>query len=561
MTNKDNVPGKLDPFTYEIIKRGIGGACREMFFAWGRAARSPIIYEAKDYGGGITNGEGELIMQTTGIPTFLGVLDFSVKELLNARKDIEDGDVFISNVTYYSGTHVSDVSLIMPLFIDGHLDFFVTLKGHWLDIGGMTPGSEPWDATEVFQESLLFDNVRIARNDNIDPEIVKIIRTNTRTPDATLGDLYAQLGALRVARNRMLYLCSKYGREVVKETAGRILEEGLSEAQKHLLELPHGEWTVEDYVDNPLNVDETIKVQLRLKISENEFEADFTGSSPQVNSAINSPYPATISAVREAFVAITSPHSDPGSGFFRPIKVIAPVGSIFNPSWPAATSIFHQASSYATDLIWHALARLIPEKLSAGHFLALYIRKISGIDDLSPGKNFFIAIDAPFPGGWGASYDSDGENAVVGIIDGETYFVSSEVQEKLFPFRVERLTLNTEDGASRGKFRGGFGIIKDIRILSSAASVETIFYRFGNPAWGVDGGEMGTPNHAIFSGSMDIRAKGPRYAIVKQGDLISCRTGCGGAWGDPKERKRELIESDLKNGYITAETAEKWYSK
>lgn len=559
MKNRDTVIGeKLDPFTFEIIKRGIGGACREMFFAFARAARSPIIYEALDYGGGITNGEGELVMQTTGIPTFLGVLDFSVKDLLRARKKIEDGDVFISNVTYYSGTHVGDVSLIMPLFIDGNLDFFVTLKGHWTDIGGMAPGSSPW-ATEVYQESLLFDNVRIARKDKLDSEIVGIIKTNSRTPERTLGDLYAQLGALRVARNRIAYLCSKYGREEVIETARRILKEGLIEAEQCLSKLPHGEWVAEDYMDNPASGGELIKLKVKLKINESKFIADFSGSSPQVKSAVNSPYPATVSAVREVFVAITNPHSDLGSGFFRPIEVIAPEGSIFNPTWPAATAKFYHSSSYATDLIWRALARLIPEKLSAGHFLALYTRQISGIDDTSPEKKYFHLDSGPLPGGWGASYDSDGESALVSIIDGETHFTPCEVVEKLYPVRIERLTLNTKDGVPKGKFRGGFGTIMDVRILCSEARVTMSFTRFRHPAWGISGGEMGTPNNALISGSVHLKPMGALSIItVKRGDLISTRSGCGGGWGNPDERKKELKDSDLKNGYITLETAKRW---
>lgn len=560
MKKDDGVSEKrLDPFTYEIIKRGIGGACREMFFAWARAARSPVIYDAKDYGGGITNGQGELVMQTTGIPTFLGVLDFSVKDLLRKREDIEDGDIFISNVTYYSGTHVADISLIMPLFIDGSLDFFITLKGHWTDIGGVSPGSSPW-ANEVFQESLLFHNVKIGRNDNLDPEIVEIIKTNSRTPELTSGDLYAQLGAMRVARNRILYLYSKYGRDKIIETARGILEDGLKEAERYLSKLPHGEWAVEDYLDDPVNAGELIKVKVKLTVNEKKFIADFSGSSPQMSSAVNSPFPATVSAVREVFVAITNPHSELGSGFFRPIEVIAPEGSIFNPTWPAATAKFYHSSSYATDLIWQALAKLIPEKLSAGHFLALYTKFVSGIDDTSPEKNYFIITGDPQPGGWGASCDSDGENAVVSIIDGETYFTPCEVLEKLYPVRIERFTLNTEDGVPKGKFRGGLGMIRDMRILCSEAKVSMSFNRFRHPAWGVSGGDMGTPNNALISGSIHHEVMGSAHLLtVKQGDLISTKSGSGGGWGEPAERNKEMIDSDVKNGYITSETAKQWY--
>lgn len=542
---------KVDPFTHEIIRNALRTAAEEMFYAFGKTARSPVIYETLDYASAITNRYGDLVAQANGVPGFLGVLDFAVKDLINSRRDIED-EFYAANIPYNGGTHLNDVTIILPVYYGDDIDMFIVNKGHWSEIGGMRFGSWSPDATEIFQEGLQLSNIKLTNAGVLNKEIVEIIRANSRTPELTIGDMEAEMASMRLAKRRILEMYSKYGRDTVLRSVSKMLEDGRKRSYELLKTLPHGEFRVEDYIDDDGIHDDPVKVQLKLTITDESFVADFSGSSKAVEGSINSPLPATISAVRIVYVAVTDPHSDPNEGTFDPIKVIAPEGSIFNPIKPSPTSTYWESMSYATDLVWHALVDKVPSKLSAGHYLTVGATIVGGIDDYRK-KNEPFAIVEPQPGGWGARFDSDGESALVCSGDGETYAASAEVIEKTLPIRVERYSLNTEDAVSRGKYRGGLGIIKEYRILCSEATFSGSFGRSRFPAWGVQGGGPGTPNYFEILGSVQMKGRRIGGLKLKKGDLIRIKTGMGGSWGDPKERDPKLIEKDKKYGYLGGE--------
>lgn len=546
----------MNPFTFEIIRNGLKTACEEMFVAFGKSARSQVIYETLDYASAITSSEGDLISQANGVPGFLGVLDYAARDLIKSRKIIE-GDVYIANVPYRGGTHLNDVTLIMPVFYEDNLDFLIVNKGHWSEVGGMHFGSWSPDATEIYQEGIQFPNIRIAMNDEIDEEIVKIIGENCRTPDMTIGDMQAQLASMKIARRRIYSMFERYGHDTVMSTVQKMLSDGQKESRQLLKKLPHGEFYIEDYIDDDGINDEPIKVKAKLKIDDESFTVDFTGSSKSVKGSINSPFPATVSSVRTVFIAASDPHKEPNGGLFNPVEVIAPEGTIFNPIRPAPTSTYWESMSYAGDVVWHILAKLLPDKLSAGHFLTVGATIIGGVNDST---NIPFAMVEPQPGGWGASQDSDGESALVCSGDGETYMSSAEVIEKTLPLKVERIAINTQDGVSRGKYRGGFGLIKDYRIMCSQASFSGSFGRSKFTAWGMDGGCKGTSNYFIISGSKNIKGRRIGGLELVRGDMISIRTGAGGGWGNPGDRDKKALKQDLANGYITEEILNNWGS-
>ena len=190
--------GRIDPFTYEIIRNGLKTSAEEMFYAFGQAARSPVIYETLDYASAITDRKGNLIAQANGVPGFLGVLDYAVKDLIKSRPDMID-EFYIANVPYLGGTHLNDVTIILPLYYEDDIDMFIVNKGHWSEIGGMRFGSWSPDATEIFQEGLQMPNVKLTVDDVPDKEVVEMIKTNSRTPDLTVGDMEAQIASMRVA--------------------------------------------------------------------------------------------------------------------------------------------------------------------------------------------------------------------------------------------------------------------------------------------------------------------------------------------------------------------------
>lgn len=549
---------KRDIFTLEIIKNGLITANEEMFYAFGRTAKSPVIYEVLDYAVGITDSKGELIAQAPGVPGFSGVLDFVAKEVLEKWSgEMQPGDIYILNVPYKSGTHLNDVTLAMPVFYKDELISMILNKGHWSEVGGMHFGSWTSDSTEIYQEGVQFPCVRLYREGKPNKDVIDIILENSRLPLHTLGDMEAQAASMKVAARRIEKLIEKYRIESVKDAMKKIIDDGYRLALLNLKKLPKGLYEAEDYLDDDGLTDEPVYVRVKVTITDEEFIADFTGSG-SVKGSIASPYAATVSGVRETYMAVTDPHVHLNGGYFKPLKVIAPPGSAFNPVKPAPTSTFWEAMSYATDLVWKALAPHVPDKLTAGHFLSILATILGGIDDRT-GEPF--AIVEPQAGGWGAGYNMDGESGLVACGDGETYIASNEVYEKHMPILVERYCLNIESGTGHGKFRGGFGVIKDYRVLCSEASFTVSIGRNKFPPWGVAGGMNGTPNYCVIykQGEEPKIVRKVAAVKLKKGDMVSLRSGGGGGWGDPLERDPELVRMDVKNEYITIDIARNIY--
>ncbi|MFQ5821718.1 MAG: hydantoinase B/oxoprolinase family protein [Candidatus Heimdallarchaeota archaeon] len=550
--------GNISPFELEIIKNGLIVAAEEMFYSWGRTAKSPVIYEVLDFGVAIIDASGQKVVTLSpGIPAFTGVLDFTAAEVVKKWQDeISPGDVFISNVPYDSGTHLNDVTLVMPIFYNDQRLGFAAAKGHWTEVGGMHFGSWTSDSTEIFQEGMQFPCVKLFVAGEPNRNVIDIIEYNSRLPDFALGDMYSQAASMRVAGRRVTKLVEKYGLETVLQAMETLQEDGEKYAKIKLKELPKGTFTAEDWIDDDGITDDPIPVKVEVQVTDEEFIVDFTGSG-QSKGSINSPYPGTVSAVRETYMALLDPQAHPNGGFFSPLKVIAPKGSVFNPERPAPTSTFWEALSYAADLVWKALAPHVPDMLTAGHFLSIEATILGGIDD----KGEPFAIVEPQPGGWGAGYDMDGESGLVACADGETYIAPSEVYERRMPIMVEKYELNTQDGTGHGKFRGGFGVVRDYRVLCSEASLTVTAGRSKFPCWGTAGGMSGTPNYCIVYKKEEepLRTKNIAAFNMVRGDMVSLRTGGGGGWGNALTRDPERVRWDVKNEYISVKDAQNIY--
>ena len=559
MTTRQGPAEKADPFTAEMIKNGLIVACEEMFYAFGRTAMSPVIYEVLDYAVGIANAEGELVAQTPGVPGFSGVLDFVASDVLEKwRKEMRPGDVYVLNVPYRSGTHLNDVALVLPSFHKDDLLGLIINKGHWSEVGGMHFGSWTSDATEIFQEGMQFPNIRLYLEGKPNRDLIEMIRANSRLPDQTFGDMEAQIASMKVADRRIQKLIEKYGVDVIRASMDKLLEDGEKLAALKLKDLPKGTFEAEDYIDDDGITEDPLYVRAKVTISDDAFVVDFTGSAPQGKGSINSPLPGTVSGVRETYMAVMDPHALANAGFFRPIKVIAPEGSVFHAVRPAPTSTYWESMSYSVDLVWKALAPHVPDRLSAGHFLSILATILAGVDDRT--REPFAVVE-PQPGGWGARNDGDGESGLVACGDGETYIASNEVYERNMPILVDRYELNIEAGTGHGRFRGGFGVIKDYVVRCPEASFTVSVGRAKYPPWGVDGGTDGTPNTCIVfkHGREPMVARKVGGLKLVRGEKVSLRSGGGGGWGPPLERDPERVLSDVRNEYLTAEQARDIY--
>ena len=546
---------KYDPITLEIIQSSLQAAADEMFAALRRTAMSAIIYEVLDMGTGITDRHGELAGSGAGIPAFVGVLDKTVKRVLakfDQPGDIEPGDIFITNDPYSGGvTHLNDVILTMPVFAGEEVVAWTANIAHWNDVGGMVPGSMSTDATEIFQEGLILSGIKLFSRGEPIRSVFDILTANCRMPDFLTGDLWAGVASVRVGERRVLEIVNKYGKDVFLHAVEEYLDYGEQVTLAALKELPKGKYSLSEPQD--AGPDYKVTVEIR----DDEFIIDLRDSPDQDKGPFNMSRDEATVACQIAFKGIVSPTRLSNGGTFRPLKVLTRTGSVFDPIYPAAQGIYYEITIRVHDLIWRCLAPHMPERLPAGGFASVCGTLFGGIH---PDTGRSYAVIEPELGGWGGSSTSDGNPGQFSALHGETYNCPAEVAEARYGVTVDYLSFHDEDGGA-GFHRGGKGVRIDYRIKSDNAWLTVAYTRDKNPPWPLEGGQLGSPNHVLIR-----RANGEteRYAVtsgltLNTDDVIQVMTGTGAGWGDPLERPLELVEKDVRNGYITREQANRYY--
>jgi N-methylhydantoinase B len=551
----------LDHFTEEIIQSSFIAIGEEMFIALQRSSMSPIIYETLDYAVGITDAVANLIAQGNGVVSFLGTLDAAVISVRKKFKtgNIFPGDIFVTNDPYSGGgTHLSDVTLVLPVFYDGELVAFVANKAHWTEMGGKAPGSFTTDATEIYQEGLQLPTVKLMKEYQIDQSLLDLLAANVRLPDRTLGDLWAGIAAIRIGERRLLELLQRYGKAAVLSAKDALLDYGESMSRTALQALPKGVFEAEDFIDSDGLGHGPFRVQVKVTITDDRFIIDYTGSHRQVPGPVNTTRTGLESRARAIFRAVTTPNLPTNGGMFRPLEVRCPEGTVFTAVRPAPTSIYWEAGGLAIDLVWKALATHVPERLPAGGFLSVCATILSGPH---PETGELYLLVEPLLGGWGAGYNKDGERGQFCQSNGETYNIPIEITEQRYGVRVERYQLHTEDGGA-GAYRGGNGVLLDYLVLSGPSYVTGIYGRCQFRPWGAHGGYEGSKNAIRIlrvSGQEECLASAARVPLAA-GDIVRLVTGTGGGWGDPAKRSRQQVLDDLKNEYITSKQARLHYS-
>ncbi len=552
---------EIDPFTLEIIKEGLLAVGDEMFVTMQRTSMSTIIYEVLDYATGLTDAKGRLITQGNGVTLFLGTLDFGVQSVLDkfGEEGLKPGDIIITNDPYEGGgTHLSDVTLIMPIFFKGKIIAFSANKGHWTEVGGMAAGSWTTNSTEIYQEGLQFPCIKIFNEGEPNQSLIDLIRANVRTPDMSIGDMFAQAASLRIAEKRFQELCEKYSVENVLAGVETLMNHSEQLVIQEIKKIPRGTYDASDYIDDDGVGNGPFEVKVKVTVDEDSITCDFTGSHPQVPGPVNSARTGLYSAARAVLISLTDPSIPANDGCFRPLKIICPDKTIFTCEKPASVSTYWETMMYASDLMWRAMAPVMPKKLPAGHFLSVCGVVLSGIHPDT--GDLFILVE-PQAGGWGAGEDKDGENGLVCVGDGETYIIPIEVCETRYGVLVDRYGYDITEGGE-GRYRGGRGLVRDYRITAEEAWYTGTFGRYKFLPWGMNGGNNGSKNYTKMFFADDrkpeVFGKAAQYHM-KKGDVASLITGTGGGHGDPMKRPVEMVIADLKNGYITPETAEKGY--
>ena len=551
---------KINPVTLDIVKDSLIAVSNEVFYAFARTSMSPSISETLDYASGIADVNGKLLTQGNGACGFIGLIAPMIQEIINkyGKENMHPGDVYLINDPYLGGgTHLSDIGMVMPVFYGEELIAFIGNKAHWSDVGGMAAGSFTTDSQDVFQEGLRFSGVKLLDRGEICKPLLEMIKSNVRFPETSEGDMWGQIASLRTGYKRIGELCEKYTVEVVKESMKRLLEQGAKIAFNRIKELPKGSWEMEEFMDDD-GYGNLVRVKVKITITEDEFIADFTGSSPQVASPINTGYSSLCAGVKVIYMSILGPELAVNDGVFEPMRIFAEDGSIMRCHAPAPTSCYFESMIYASDVVWKALAPVFPEALGAGHMLSVCSVVLAGTKQGS-GEPFLIV--EPTGGGWGASDGKDGEVGQFCVGDGETYNVPVEMAENRYGIMIDEYSLHT-DGAGAGKYRGGSGAVRSYRAMTDGQLFTASFGRNKFPAWGAAGGQDGSYNYFEFHNA-DGSKEGPMGIVARhvmnKDDVVYMVTCTGGGYGNPLERDPKQVAWDVKNEYISVRQAEEDY--
>jgi N-methylhydantoinase B len=537
---------RVDPVTVEIVRNALLACAEEMKIDLRRTSYNPIINEMNDFSVGVFSAEGETVAQAPGLPQFVCDIPsaiFSVAEDIGGFDKFEDGDVYLTNDPYRNTNHVHDVNSVRPFFVDGKLAGFACARAHWHDIGGASAAGN-LTATEVFQEGIVLQSVDLYRRGEPNQAVFRFIEANTRLPETVMGDLRAQVGACHVGAERVLAVIARYGMDVYAECVERILADGERQALEALELIPDGTYRAESAVDDdgvtrgvPLPIVATVtKAKDRLTI-------DLTGSAGAVRGPLNSNKNTTRSVCRLVFKMLTTPTEPANEGHFRMVDLVVPDDSIFNARRPSATLPGFFALEALEDVVKRALAEAMPDRVNAeeyGRCCPAHI-KFRGPDGYS------ILADTE-GGGWGGKPFEDGEN---GMLFGEIRVIPIEIMEMRYPVLLKQYRLRENSGGP-GRFRGGLGVVKQYECLEDCELNAGYDRQFCPPA-GVLGGHGSVKNVVAIIGPDGERVELPSKITdypVEKGKLISFETAGGGGYGDPAGRDLELVEADLRAGYV-----------
>ena len=546
-----------NPITTEIIRNAFMSAAEEMCESLFRSSYTPIIYEMKDCAVGLFNEKLEVLGQSTGVPLFLGNLEETVRYAINyygGKEYFQDGDIFLLNDCYISGTHLNDITVFAPIFYHGELVGFSANRAHWLDVGSKDPLA-PMDAISIYQEGIRLGPLKFIERGVLRRDIIDTICMNSRFSRNARGDLNGQISACKTGERRLRALIDRFGTETIRHATYEIFEQTANMEREVLKKIPAGVYHAEGYLDNDGFNDDPVQVRLKMTISAGgSMEIDLSGSSPMVQGSTNCGIAQAISACRVAYKMLVLPQAPVTGGSFRGLRIIVPTASIFQAEEPAACSWYFSHLGLLIDLIIQAVSSAAPDLVAGAHYGDSMVCYLAGIN---PKTGELYAHDEPTVGGWGGHANGDGQDCLVNVSNGDFKNFPVEILEHQLPILVDRYAIRP-DSEGPGKFRGGMGVIRTYRTLTEQTNVYLWFERSKMPAWGVCGGQSAVgPSTIIYDDNGVVVSKKTKlnnYPIGKNW-VVDIKTGGGGGYGDPLKRDPEQVLRDYQAGYISREHA------
>ncbi len=592
---------RRDPVELEIFKNLYHSIAEEMGAALRRTAFSPNIKERRDYSCAVFDGAGQAIAMGDHMPVHLGSMPMSVRAAIDAGA-MEPGDAVMLNDPFRGGTHLPDITLVAPVYVAraaragvaragaarallpakarrtqksvarNRPDFYVASRAHHADVGGAYPGSMGL-CREIYQEGVRIPPVKLMRAGVLDRDLLAMLLNNVRTPEEREGDLRAQIAACHTGAERLREVCSRYGLARARRAAAELLDYSEELMRAFLKRVPAGDYRAEDFMDGDGINEQPVRIAVAVKVAHHEASSgravaaagennhakggrerprhmvtvDFTGSDPQVEGSINAVAAITYSACFYVFRCLLAEDVPATAGLMRPIRVIAPEGTIVNARPPAAVAGGNvETSQRIVDVLLRALAQAIPDRIPAAASGTMNNLTIGGIDVRSDLRSDLRSGDPrtgePFAyyetvaGGMGAR---PGKAGVSGVHSHMTNSLNSpaEALEYAYPLRVRRYSLRPESGGA-GKFRGGDGIVREIEVLADC-DVTLLADRRSRGPWGLAGGADGAPGKAFITrrDSSVEQMPGKFSTRLHSGERITIETPGGGGWGDASPEK------------------------
>ena len=547
---------RFDPITASVVEHGLLSVTDEMATVVVSTAYSPLVRDAFDFTVALCNPRGEMVVQGVGMAIHLGALPTSVEAILRRfGGKLRAGDAVIVNDAYEGGMHLPNVVLLTPLLATGELLGYAVVMAHHTDVGGHVPGSVAVNSREIFAEGLRIPPMLLESDGKRNEVLLELIERNVRLPRDFFGDLESQLSACRVADKRLAALVDRYGNAVVLATMDQLLDRAERMARAEIAALPDGAYTFEDFLDNDGMDGPPQRLFVTVRIEGDEMTADFTGTAAQVPTAINAPLAYSRSAFYLSVRSIMSPDIPNNAGFFRPLHMIAPEGTLVNPRFPGAVGAMGVTGYRVTDCIFGALAKAAPHLTRAasegGTTRYTFAANVDGKPSI---------LSEALAGAWGGHSRLDGVDGVANIAANMSNS-PIEMVESTYPVMVEEYGYEP-DSEGPGRRRGGLGVRRTIRVLApEGGMLQLRSGRASQPPWGAAGGGNGTCCQNLLNpGTPDERRlRGLETIHVAGGTVYRHVTPGAGGHGAPETREPALVARDVRDGKISVKRARDVY--
>ena len=545
----------FDAITTQVVRYKLEGIANEMEQTLLRSSYSPIVKEGMDASASLFTTKGESLAQACAVPIHLSTLIPVVARFLKEFpvETMRDGDMYIMNEPYLGGTHLPDIALVAPVIIGTEVIALTATMTHHQDVGGMTPGSIPTNATEIFQEGLRIPPLKYIDGGVVNDTLLKMLRLNVRVPDMLIGDLNAQIAACRLGARRLIELNDAYGSATLKQLCNDMLDASERLTRKKLREIPNGTYRAVDILDNDgVVLDRRVRIEVAVTVKDGSFHVDFTGTDAQLAGPFNVVESGCMAAAFFSVRALTGEDIPTNAGCFRPVTLHRPEGTLVNPVEPAPVGSRTSTIKRITSCIINAFRDALPDIVPAVGANVLFSLTFGG--KTRAGKSFVVG--EIIVGGSGASMHADG----VDVIETDASNCMNQPVEALeaeAPVMVHRMTLR-EDSGGAGAWRGGLGLYKEYEFLDDVTFTHRGERHYSQAA-GAWGGADGASAHSIWRKASGEEVEIPSKAVIniRRGDRVIVQTPGGGGYGSPEQRPYAAVQRDIDDGKVSLETAQR----